>query len=125
MSLDAIQVDSAVTGDVGEAIPILFFIQSDLHHNGLDGLFQAVTAYLADDLGMTFRLVFDDPVDRAFAIQQGAQSFVNVQGFAAHNWKASAAFCASAINSFTFAAPDSSTTTKPDRISTLSFVASP
>jgi hypothetical protein len=79
-----VEVQAAITGHVGEAIAAVLFAVADLHHDGLDCLVWAVAADLGDELGAAFGLMLDEAIGGALAIEQGAQTRVDVAGLAVH-----------------------------------------
>jgi len=70
MTFDRIQVHTAVTGHIGEAVDIFLPAHPHLHHHGLDRLLQPVPADLCNEFRATLGLVFDDAINRAFAIEK-------------------------------------------------------
>src|SRR3990172_54850 len=67
---DRVQVNAAITGDIGEAVARLLLPKADQHHNGFDRLLDSVAADLGDQFGAAFGLVFHHAIIGSLLIQQ-------------------------------------------------------
>ncbi len=78
MCPDALQVDAAITRDVGKAVLVLLLVEPDLHDDRLDRLLQAIAAYLGDEFGAALGDMFHHAIGSTFLFKELAQPAVDI-----------------------------------------------
>src|SRR5512139_1503697 len=78
MGPDALKIQAAITGDVGEAVEVFLPIYPNLDDQGLDSLFQPIATDARDVFRTALRRVLDHAIARALPVEQSTKLLMHV-----------------------------------------------